>query len=402
MGNNAVNRILNNTKVCRLQELVVFKRGRNITASEMVDGDIPVVSAGLDYSGYHNAWNVKGPSITISSSGANAGVVIFHNYNFWAADCLYAYQSKNMLFSYYFLKYLQPVMFNLQRGSAQPHVYSDNVNNLKVVLPSLDEQMNISKVLSNYDQLIENNNKRIKLLEETAQELYKEWFVRFRFPGYENEEFEEGKPKKWKELKLNEIGLNLTSGSRPNGGIDNSLFEGVPSFGAEVIGNLGQFDFSSTKFVTEKFYDSMKKGKSSKYDILLYKDGAYIGKTTIFRDGFPYKKYCVNEHVFIVDVDDKIYKNFLYFTLHRKEMFNLMQILNKNSAQPGLTKGDIERIKIIVPEKKHIIEFNEQIEKILHLIFVYAKENRNLNLQRDSLLPRLMSGKISLEGKEIT
>ena len=62
-------------------------------------------SAGLDYSGYHNAWNVKGPSITISSSGANAGVVIFHNYNFWAADCLYAYQSKNMLFSYYFLKY---------------------------------------------------------------------------------------------------------------------------------------------------------------------------------------------------------------------------------------------------------------------------------------------------------
>ena len=83
-------------------------------------------------------------------------------------------------------------------------------------------------------------------------------------------------------------------------------------------------------------------------------------------------------------------------------MFNLMQILNKNSAQPGLTKGDIERIKIIVPEKKHIIEFNEQIEKILHLIFVYAKENRNLNLQRDSLLPRLMSGKISLEGKEIT
>ena len=137
------------------------------------------------------------------------------------------------------------------------------------------------------------------------------------------------------------------------------------------------------------------------YDILIYKDGAYIGKTTMFRDGYPFDKYCINEHVFFIEPNDIEYKNYLYFTLHQKEMFGLMQVLNRNAAQPGLSQDDVARIKIKIPSKSIIVKFNEIIDGILSLIFKYAKENLFLSKQRYALLPRLMSGKLSVEGKEV-
>ena len=82
-------------------------------------------------------------------------------------------------------------------GGAQPNLNVDKIKNLKVQLPSLPTQQKIAHILFRYDEAIENNNKRIKLLEQMAQNLYKEWFVRFRFPGYENCEFENGIPVGW-------------------------------------------------------------------------------------------------------------------------------------------------------------------------------------------------------------
>lgn len=192
MDVTCVNKIVNKnyeTKKCLLDDLVHFERGKNITSNEMRNGTIPVVSAGLSYSGYHDEWNVEGPAISISASGANSGIVLFHNYNFWAADCSYSSRSSNILFAKHFLNYLQPVITNLQRGSAQPHVYAKNINKLKVELPSKIIQDNIASILEKYDSLIEINNARIQLLENMAEYLYKEWFVRFRFPGYEEETF---------------------------------------------------------------------------------------------------------------------------------------------------------------------------------------------------------------------
>ena len=117
------------------QNIGEFVRGRNITASEMVEGEVPVISAGLEPSGYHNNYNVDGPSITISASGANAGYLSYHQENIWAADCSYYSNKKNLWFAYNTLKFLQPVITNLQVGSAQPHVYAKNINRLNVLIP---------------------------------------------------------------------------------------------------------------------------------------------------------------------------------------------------------------------------------------------------------------------------
>ena len=119
-----------------LIETAEFKRGQNITSSEMVDGEIPVIAAGLEPSGYHNDSNVKGYNLTVSASGANAGFLAYHLEDIWAADCSYYQNNDNVWFVYNALKFLQPVISNMQVGSAQPHVYAKNINRISTIKPS--------------------------------------------------------------------------------------------------------------------------------------------------------------------------------------------------------------------------------------------------------------------------
>lgn len=123
-------------EVDRIESLGVFTRGKNITASEMIDGSIPVISAGIEPSGFHNESNVKGVSITISSSGANAGYMRINYSDIWAADCIYVNNIDNVFYLYELLNNIRPCIDNLQRGAAQPHVYSKDVNRLKILLPA--------------------------------------------------------------------------------------------------------------------------------------------------------------------------------------------------------------------------------------------------------------------------
>ena len=286
-------------------------------------------------------------------------------------------------------------------SSTRGSITTTSLKKLNFRYPCLDKQKKITNILYSYDELIENNNKRIKVLEQMAENLYKEWFVRFRFPGHETTEFENGLPKGWQTKRLGEFGVFLDSGSRPKGGIDDTLIEGVPSLGAEAVGELAQFDYSSVKYIPHEFYDKMKRGKFDGNAILVYKDGAYIGKTTIFRNKFPFENFAANEHVFLMKSTNFAYQNYLYFTLHQKEYFYLMQNLNRNAAQPGLAQPDIKRIKITVPTENVAKRFNVVIEPLFDEIFQIAKTNRNLIKQRDMLLPRLMSGKLEVcEKKE--
>lgn len=278
----------------------------------------------------------------------------------------------------------------------QVNVSPSSITDIKWNFPSVSAANRIASILSTYDSLIENNTKRIRLLEKMAENLYKEWFVRFRFPGHEKVEMENGLPKGWKVEKLGEWGINLDTGKRPKGGIDDSLKDGYPSLGAECIKELASFDYSSVRLVPKTFYDGLKRGKNTGNDILLYKDGAYIGKVTMFRDKFPYAHYAINEHVFFVSPKDKEYKNYLYFTLHQYEYFQLMQNLNRNAAQPGLSRGDVERIKMVIPSWDIITLYNNKVEPILKVIFKLAKQNTLLARQRDLLLPRLISGKLEV------
>ena len=297
---------------------------------------------------------------------------------------------------YYLLLTMRPYFDNLSYGAAIQNINTTILSKTKIEVPGIQSQEKIGLILSAYDNLIENNNKRIKLLEQMAENLYKEWFVRFRFPGYEDVEFEGKSPKGWNKLRLNQFGIQLESGARPQGGINSLIDDGVPSLGAESVKGLAEFDYSDVKLIPEEFYHKLKRGKNRGNHILIYKDGAYIGKITLFKYGFPFERFAINEHVFFMNSIRSEYQNYLYFTLKQTSYFTLMQNLNRNAAQPGLSQLDLNRIRIIEPDQVTVVRFNDIVEPILKEVFLLAKKNHLLIKQRDMLLPRLMSGKLEV------
>ena len=154
-------------KYDELRNIGSFIRGKNITTAKMIEGDIPVISAGLQPSGYHNEANVYGASLTISASGANAGYLQYHMKDIWAADCSYYQDDATIWFVYNALKYLQPVISNLQCGAAQPHVYPKNINRLCILIPP-------EELIHKYNDYVKPYYDEIKILNQHNQLLTKQ------------------------------------------------------------------------------------------------------------------------------------------------------------------------------------------------------------------------------------
>jgi len=201
------------------------------------------------------------------------------------------------------------------------------------------------------------------------------------------------------EETLEKLLFEIQTGSRQKGGaVDN----GIPSVGAEKIEKLGIYDFSSEKYISEEFYSKMKNGIIKSGDVLLYKDGAYTGKVTMALNDFPHKKCAVNEHVFILRTKNNWANMFLYFLLNYSGVKE--QIISRASskaAQPGLNQIELKSVKINLPDKTTIEEFERQVKPIVEKIIQNSTENKYLSQLRDTLLPKLMNGEIDLDKIEI-
>ncbi|MBV6513829.1 MAG: hypothetical protein FMNOHCHN_03385 [Ignavibacteriaceae bacterium] len=296
------------------------------------------------------------------------------------------------LFYYYFFKSPYSNMKSLVQQGVQAGIRGSELKDLIVIFPPLPTQRKIAGILSAYDDLIENNLKRIKLLEERARLHYRDFFGAYQTSHIVTENL----PKGWHIRKLGEIYSKLESGSRPKGGIDKDLAEGIPSIGAENVIGLGKYNYQSEKYIMDSFYENMTRGKVEDRDILIYKDGAYIGKTSLFQDGFPHAKCCVNEHVFLLHSSDKNYQYYLYFTLSQQLYFNKMQQLNANAAQPGINQESLKSLNLVWPHAEKVSEFNLLVQNCVKLIFTLAKQITKLREARDIVLPKLMSGQIEV------
>lgn len=289
-----------------------------------------------------------------------------------------------------------------------------NINNLnqkilqslEVPLPPIDTQRKIAAILSAYDDLIENNLRRIKILEEMAQNLYREWFVKFRFPGHQHTRFVDSPlgriPVGWEVKNLGEQLTALESGKRPKGGATDEQ-SGVPSVGAENVLGIGRHNFQNEKYVSREFFESMKKGVVNDGDVALYKDGAYIGKSSYFRNGFPHTEFCVNEHVFLLRTDGKrITQNSLYLWLQETDTVSALRATNANAAQPGINQSGVSGLSVVLPAEKVVQDFDQLVDSHLAMIVSLAKRNQALRRTRDLLLPRLISGEVDVSELDIT
>lgn len=254
-------------------------------------------------------------------------------------------------------------------GAAQPKLSQANLNKIVVEIPNIDVQHRIASILSTYDTLIENNTKRIRLLEKMAENLYKEWFVRFRFPGHENVEMENGLPKGWK-VKKYEDEFNVKYGKGlPT---DKLTKDGFPVFGSN--GQIGYY--TSYMYETPQILISCRGASSGVVNISLPKsfitnNSLICEMTNKTESVFEYLKYC-----------------FLNT--------NLVQY-QTGSAQPQITINNIVKLKLLIPSTDVQIKFADKVRTLDKEVGNLQHQNSLLACQRDLLLPRLMSGKLEVK-----
>ena len=305
-------------------------------------------------------------------------------------------------------------------GSAQLILTKGGLSQVPIDLPPYPEQRAITRVLGSLDDKIELNRRMNQTLEEICRALFKFWFVDFgpvrakaeglwkkgeSLPGMpvdmwdlwpsEFEESEVGEiPKGWDAATLQDILSSLESGSRPNGGASENPDGGVSSVGAENVLGLGRYDYSRTKYVPRSFFAEMNRGVLQRGDVLLYKDGAQLGRRSYFDDGFPFDEGCVNEHVFILRARPPLTQRFLYFWLDQDWIADEIVSRNTGSAQPGLNQPSVYGLPILRPSQELVQAFDSAVAPLTHAIFSNQLASRTLGQTRDALLPKLLSGEI--------
>ena len=285
---------------------------------------------------------------------------------------------ESVVFSKYLAYYLgQPsmklYMENLAAGAAQAKLDIYKIEKIKIQIPNVSIQKSIVDVVEKYDNLIEVNNKRIKVLEQMAENLYKEWFVRFRFPGYETAEFENGIPKGWEIRKIGEISSIKAGGDRPPVFSDSPI-EGIsiPIF-SNGIENEGLYGYTDKPLV-----------KSDSVTISARGTVGYV-----FLRRVPYVP--IVRLVAIVPDKTVVSSLYLYYYLQRDN------VIANGTSQQQITVPMVIRKRIIVPPLAIIDQFGRIESPIWDAMDELKKENDNLIKQRDLLLPRLMSGKLEVK-----
>ena len=363
---------------CQLRDIVCFGNGK---ARPKAEGNIPVYG-GNGILEYADQFNYDGETIIIGRVGAYCGSVFYENRPIWISDNALAAKPKgsnSTKYLYYLLKLSD--LNQHAEGSSHPLITQTLLNSVEVMYcEDVIIQKAIAEVLSSLDDKIDLLTRQNKTLEDLAQTYFRKWFV-------------EDASEEWEVARLGDILESIESGSRPKGGIDPELVNGVPSIGAESINGLGVYDFSKTKYVTRDFFNNMRRGVVKSHDVLVYKDGAYVGRKGMFGNDFPFAEFAVNEHVFILRSNEKAGQIFLYFLLQEEELAQL----NSNSAQPGLNQQAMKAYEIALPPKKLINDFETFAEPLIDKIFENAKQMRTLRKLRDTLLPKLISGEVRVK-----
>lgn len=301
-------------------------------------------------------------------------------------------EKADVRFVKYYFDIYKLYMQNISKGTTQDNFSLEKMLRVKFNIPSLSIQQKIANILSRYDEAIENNNKRIKLLEQMAQNLYKEWFVRFRFPGWQNAEFENGIPKGWKVIKVGGY-VKIKSGFAFKSGWWQD--DGCPVVKIKDIDN-GTLDISQLDYVSEEHSRKAKSFLLKEGDLVIAMTGATIGKIGLVPNianlytNQRVGKYFLGENPF-----EKMPILFCLFSQpSTTEM--ILCLSGASSAQPNISPGQLESIKFFYNEKI-VKDFNVKTAPIFKMILKLRENNQNLAKQRDLLLPRLMSGKLEVE-----
>lgn len=274
-------------------------------------------------------------------------------------------------------------------GATIMHMPGQKLKEVLIDKPPLDVQRKIGDYLEAFDDLIENNQKQIKLLEEAAQRLYKEWFVDLHFPGYEDVEIVDGVPEGWSKGKAENF-FNITIGKTPPRAekqwfVKNNI--GVPWVSISDMGNAGVYVFETSEDLTQ---EAVKK-----YNMKVVPSGTIFVsfKLTVGRVSIPTKNMCTNEAIAHFYIDDDSKQAYTYCYLNNFEYDTLG---NTSSISKAINSKIIKAMPFVMPDEVTILAFDRLVAPILKTIKNKLEVCIKLKEARDRLLPKLMSGEIKV------
>lgn len=299
----------------------------------------------------------------------------------------------NPLFYYYYFKSPFSPVSTIVSQCAQAGIRGSDLQELDVSFPPLPVQDRIANILTKYDELIENNQKQIKLLEEAAQRLYKEWFVDLHFPGYKAVPIVKDIPNGWEEVCLDETLEKITTGLNPRKNF--TLGKGENYY--VTIKNMGNNDV----FLDEKCdrVDDEAIVKINNRSDLRTGDFLFSGIGTMGRVYWiciPTNNWNVSESVFTMRANNRITKEYLYMVLLSADMQNYCDQNAHGAAQRGIRMADLRAFRFLLPSKDILDRFTEVSSPLIRKAQVLREENKKISEARDRLLPKLMSGEIEL------
>ena len=271
-------------------------------------------------------------------------------------------------------------------GATMLNLNTTILSNIPLLLPPIETQRRIADILSAYDDLIENNRKQIKLLEEAAQRLYKEWFVDLRFPGHEHTKIVDGVPEGWEKSTVAAVSSILRRGISPR------------------YNENGKFVVINQKCIRQtvvSFDESRRQEKLYPEDLNLQDSDTVIcstGAGTLGRVGQIFGNYpdtTLDSHVTLVRAMEGFGKQYLFQSLNSRQTY-LMGMGKGSTNQLELSRGTIQDLDIYIPSKKVLNQFEQVAQPIHDKISVISKSILQLQTARDHLLPKLMNGEVEV------
>ncbi len=279
-------------------------------------------------------------------------------------------------FVYYNLCTLYSKLVSLKKGAAQPNLNAKIIKGLEIDIPDLQTQHRIATTLSRYDSLIDNYQKQIKLLEEAAQRLYKEWFVNLRFPGHENTKIVDGVPEGWEKKKLISL-VDVQYGYAFDGHLLNDKGEGMPILRIRNIPDGYTKDYTAEQASSDYI---VHKG-----DIVVGMDGIFHINTWSGDDAYLVQRACsFRPH------NEKL-KGFIFQAIVEPIKFFEKTLVGATVAHLG--KKHIDSIELLVPSKERLFA---PLQKMYKQRMTLLSQLRLLTESRDRLLPKLLSGEIEV------
>ena len=374
-------------KELALGQILTLQYGKGLPERERTGGPYPVIGSG-GIVGYHSEPLVQGPGIVVGRKGS-IGTVYFEERDFWPIDTVYYVEldtkEHDLRFVYYML--LQLGLSRLDSDAAVPGLNRNVAHSQKCLVPPLPTQRKIAAILSAYDDLIENNTRRIAILEEMAQALYREWFVHFRFPGHEQVAMVDSEvgliPEGWEMKRLGDV-CNIVMGQSPRSEFYNEKGEGLPF-------HQGVKDFGDI-FPTTRVYCTVT-NRIAEEDDILFSVRAPVGRMNIAD-----RRLVIGRGLSAI----RSKTGNQAFVFHQlKDKFREEDMIGGGTIFKAVTKADMHGIEILMAPTPLIAEFEQIANPMFDELRILTTKNANLRRTRDLLLPRLISGEVDVSELEI-